>query len=222
MAVVGSLLTLGALQTHAAATNEVHGLTIALTAQVQGSTTTNGNVVVTTVTKTRLMNKDILNLLAGLTVSYTDASNNVVVVSNVAFTSKAALVLKASKGSGGPQIFVRDFIGTTKVDYVVSNYLGLETSDISVRSQRLNTATGSKTATDSQILTLTLDNQNGTSFSASGLLTVISASINDKAVGLVTVAKAANASLAGTGTVSNSNAVVSGTLVAGSAKVEVQ
>src|SRR5690348_14316257 len=121
MAVVGSLLTLGALQTHAAATNEVHGLTIALTALVQGSTTTNGNVVVTTVTKTRLMNKDILNLLDGLTLSYTDASNNVVVVSNVQFTSKAALILKAPKNAE-PEIFVRDFVGTTKVDYIVNNY----------------------------------------------------------------------------------------------------
>ena len=226
LAVVSSLVTFGAFQTHAAGTNEVHGLVIGLTVVAQGDTTTNGNIVIMTVDKSRLADKDLISLLNGLPMLYTDASNNVVVTNITQFSSKAALVLKVPKHNN-PGFFIRDFIGTTRVDYDlgVSNYMNFSSADISARSSRSNTNTNAPTqittSTDYLIDTVTFDNTKGTSFSVSGMLTVFSATIKDPVVGFITVAKTANGTLAGTGTVSGTNAVISGSIAAGSAKIEV-
>jgi hypothetical protein len=221
-AVAGAVLALGVLQTQAAKTNEVHGSTFTITAWTQGATTTNGQNVVETVNKTRLGNKDFLTLLSGLTVSY-QWGTNTIVVSNVAFTAKASLILKGPTNST-PLFYVRDFIGTNVVDYDISAYLSVAKSGASVKSGHLNLKTGDKGSTETEVLTLTFNNGKSslTAFTLSGFTTITKVTVKDKLAGFQEVISAVTGDLAGTGTFEGDPAVVAGTFGVGNAKIEIK
>jgi hypothetical protein len=220
LAVVSALLTLGSVHTFAA-TNEVHGLTLTFTFLTQGPTTTNGNVLTTTVSRTNVLNRTLVSTLDGLTLSYTNASGSLVTVSNVQFTSRAALIIKVPR-NGTPVFFVRDFSGTNKLDFDVSQNVSISLSDTEVRSGQDNISTGSKSFTQTFILTFTFDNGNGTSFSASGATTLNQGTIMDRAAGFIEVARSVIGNLSGTGTFDGHPGIVFGSFAVGSAKIETQ
>ena len=87
-----------------------------------GAPNIHAGVATVTAIKTKLVNKDFLSLLSGLTVTYTSGTNTIT-VSNVTFTTKAALILKNQvNGNGLPSFYIRDNIGTNVVDYNVSPF----------------------------------------------------------------------------------------------------
>lgn len=219
LAIVSALFTLGAFQTYAGSTNEVHALSVAFTVLTQGTTSTNGTVITETVDHTRIMNKDLINLLSD---SGTVFSNNTGTVTTSNFSSKAELILKIKKhvSSATPVFYVRDLVGTNKVDFNVSGNIGVTVSDIKVESARLNTANGNSSGTETEIITFNFS-AGDTVFSANGVITLRHATITDRFAGFIDITQTVVGSVSGTGTSSGDDAIVFGSFAAGSAKIEI-
>jgi hypothetical protein len=71
------------------------------------------------------------------------------------------------------------------------------------------------------IYVFNFDNQNGTSFSVSGLTLLHAGTINSPGIGTLTRDRTLNATVTGSGAIDGANMVVRGTVNAGSAKAEI-
>ena len=224
MTITGALLAMAAVQAQAVQTNEVHVSTFTATAWTQGATNVHGSLATVTAIKTKLVNKDFLSLLSGLTVTYTSGTNTIT-VSNVTFTTKAALILKNQvNGNALPSFYIRDNIGTNVVDYNVSPYLSFTQSATSVRGGTDNLTTGAKSGTEVDILTLTFNNHKVplTACTLSGFTSFTEGSLNVKGVGLKNVVSGGTGALSGTGTLQGVPGVLTFAFSVGTAKIEVR
>jgi hypothetical protein len=175
---VAAVLAMGVANANAT-TNWVASVTLSLNAYVQGPTVTTSSTETSTIIPRHLATKDIIGKL------------------KPGASTAAKLILKADVNSNsGPTFFVRD----NGVDTDVSAKVQASVSDTTVTALTQMLATGKKTSMEKFILTLTFNDQNGASFTVSGLATLRQSTLIDRTLGnLGQVPAGVTAQVAGTG-----------------------
>jgi hypothetical protein len=150
-----------------------------------------------TASSVKITNKDILNAL-----NATGRFN---------FGSKAQIVFLSLEGEL-PSIAVREGNGTDAVTTDISDFFSITEPQEIHSSDHMHSYA---------IYVFNFDNQNGTSFSVSGLTLLHAGSITGPGIGTLTRDRTLNATVNGSGAIDSASMVVRGSVNGGSAKAEI-